>query len=149
STPAATSSSSSGCATRTPATNTARSCSAACANWWWSGTVAPPSCPIPAGPADATGERAMQDGGKRYDVTGIGELVIDLVPLPGPSETLQSAARPGGAPGNVAVGTARLGLRSAMLSKVGREAFGALLLKTLRGSGVATEGVRISEEHTT
>jgi fructokinase len=84
-----------------------------------------------------------------YDVTTIGELVIDLIPVKSPDKALHFAARPGGAPGNVAVGTARLGLRTAMLSKVGREAFGASILATLRENGVVTKGVRASNDRMT
>jgi len=83
---------------------------------------------------------------KSYDVAALGELVIDLVP------TLDHEGRPcfspkhGGAPGNVAVGVARLGGRAAMLSKVGDEAFGQLLLATLAANGVATAGVLTTRE---
>lgn len=55
---------------------------------------------------------------------------------------MQFVAKPGGAPGNVAVGVARLGGRAAMLTKVGEEAFGRMLVDTLRDNGVATEAVR-------
>jgi fructokinase len=77
----------------------------------------------------------------RHDVTAFGELVIDLVPVRGADGQTCYAAKPGGAPGNVAVGVARLGGRAAMLSKVGDEAFGRLLVATLAGYGVATDGV--------
>ena len=75
-----------------------------------------------------------------YDVIALGELVIDLVPAR--SATGETVSLPAGvAPGNVAVGVARLGGRSAMLSKVGDDAFGRLLIATLVRYGVATEGV--------
>lgn len=77
----------------------------------------------------------------RYDVVALGELVIDLVPVASAYEAPCFAAKPGGAPGNVAVGVARLGGRAAMLSKVGEESFGRLLIDTLRRYGVATTGV--------
>ena len=51
------------------------------------------------------------------------------------------APKPGGAPGNVAVGVARLGGRAAMLSKVGDDAFGRLLIETLREAGVGADGI--------
>ncbi len=78
----------------------------------------------------------------RYDVVCLGELVADLVPVAGAGGAACFAALPGGAPGNVAVGVARLGGRAAMLGKVGDEAFGRLLLATLARHGVATHGVR-------
>jgi fructokinase len=82
----------------------------------------------------------------RYDVAALGELVIDLVPVRGADGQTCFAAKPGGAPGNVAVGVARLGGRAAMLSKVGDEAFGRLLVATLNGYGVATHGVVATRE---
>ena len=71
--------------------------------------------------------------GQRFDVVALGELVIDLVPEHRPDGRMAFAPKPGGAPGNVAVGVARLGGRAAMLSKVGDDAFGRLLIETLRG----------------
>ena len=77
----------------------------------------------------------------RLDITCLGELMIDLVPLAPDAGELRFAAKPGGAPGNVAVGAARLGLRAAMLSRVGRDAFGRALVATLSQDGVETSGV--------
>ena len=77
---------------------------------------------------------------KRYDVTAFGELVIDLVPIPS-ERGLSFAAKPGGAPGNVVAGIARLGLASAMLTKVGGEAFGAAVTGALAAAGVDTRAV--------
>jgi len=75
----------------------------------------------------------------RFDVAALGELVIDMVPADGVGRLF--AAKPGGAPGNVAAGVARLGLRAAMLSKVGPGALGDLLVATLRHAGVDTGGI--------
>lgn len=77
----------------------------------------------------------------RFDLVSLGELVIDLVPAPSPSGDLHFAAKPGGAPGNVAVGAARLGLRSAMLGRVGPDAFGARLVAVLGRNGVDCAGI--------
>ena len=77
-------------------------------------------------------------GTSRFDAAVLGELVIDLIPVEG---ELLYAASPGGAPGNVAAGLARLGLRSAMLSKVGPGAFGDLLIRTLVEAGVEPTGI--------
>jgi fructokinase len=84
-----------------------------------------------------------------YDVVAFGELVIDLVPARGATGEACFAPKPGGAPGNVAVGVARLGGRSAMVSKVGDDAFGKLLIATLVRYGVATEGVLTTREGNT
>ncbi|HEX2528962.1 MAG TPA: carbohydrate kinase [Geminicoccus sp.] len=84
-----------------------------------------------------------------FDVVSIGELLIDLVPLPAADDSMRFVAKPGGAPGNVAVGVARLGGRSAMLTKVGDEAFGRMLVDTLRGNGVSIDGIRTTRERRT
>ena len=84
-----------------------------------------------------------------FDVAALGELVIDLVPALSADGQPCFVPKPGGAPGNVAVGVARLGGRAAMLSKVGDEAFGRLLVRTLAGYGVATDGVLTTREGTT
>ena len=85
----------------------------------------------------------------RYHVVALGELVIDLVPARSSEGAFCFAPKPGGAPGNVAVGVAQLGGRAAMLSKVGEEAFGRLLIDTLNSYGVATHGVLTTREGNT
>jgi fructokinase len=85
----------------------------------------------------------------RFDVVSIGELLIDLVPMPAADDSLRFVAKPGGAPGNVAVGVARLGGHSAMLTKVGDEAFGRMLLNTLHTNGVVIDGIRTTSERRT
>lgn len=85
----------------------------------------------------------------RHDVVALGELVIDLVPARTADGEACFVPKPGGAPGNVAVGVARLGSAAAMLSKVGEEAFGRLLIATLAGYGVATTGVLTTREGNT
>ena len=77
----------------------------------------------------------------RFDVVAFGELVIDLIPAESKGGDLLFTARPGGAPGNVAAGVARLGQRAAMLSKVGPGPLGSLLIDTLARAGVDTRGV--------
>jgi fructokinase len=84
----------------------------------------------------------------RHDVVSLGELVIDLVPTSLDREPL-FAARPGGAPGNVAAGVARLGRSAAMLSRVGPGAFGQLLIDALERAGVDTAAVTRSAHEPT
>ncbi len=75
------------------------------------------------------------------EVVCTGELLIDFVPtvsgvgLDG-AETFRKAA--GGAPANVAVGVARLGVSSAFMGKVGEDGFGHFLADTLAAAGVDT-----------
>jgi fructokinase len=84
-----------------------------------------------------------------YDVVSLGELLIDMVPLPSLGAGLNFAAKPGGAPGNSAVGLAKLGRSVAMLSKVGDDAFGRLLTQTIAASGAATDAIVVSDEFRT
>ena len=84
---------------------------------------------------------ANRDTPIRFDVTTLGELVIDMIPAAGPDDGHLFVAKPGGAPGNVAAGVARLGLRTAMLSKVGPGSLGDMLIETLARAGVDTGAI--------
>jgi len=73
------------------------------------------------------------------DVISVGELLIDFVSTQKGVTLAESPAfekKPGGAPANVAVGLARLGLRSAFVGNVGEDAFGTFLRDTLAAEGV-------------
>ena len=73
------------------------------------------------------------------DVISLGEVLIDLfgrpvgVPL---KEATSFIAAPGGAPANVAVALARLGVDVGFIGAVGDDPFGELLFDLLRGEGV-------------
>ncbi|MCB1487263.1 MAG: hypothetical protein KDJ88_07375, partial [Bauldia sp.] len=85
----------------------------------------------------------------RFDVVALGELVIDMIPAGRSGGDTLFAARPGGAPGNVAAGVARLGLRAGMVSKVGPGRFGEILIETLAGAGVDTRAIVTADVETT
>ncbi len=73
------------------------------------------------------------------DAICLGELLIDFVPTvtgTGLTDAPAFIKAPGGAPGNVAVGLARLGIPSAFMGKVGDDAFGHFLANTLAETGV-------------
>jgi fructokinase len=73
------------------------------------------------------------------DVICLGELLIDFVPTVTPVSLVEAPAfkkAPGGAPANVAVGLARLGVSSAFMGKVGDDPFGHFLADTLAAAGV-------------
>ncbi|MEE8058685.1 MAG: 5-dehydro-2-deoxygluconokinase [Pseudomonadales bacterium] len=55
----------------------------------------------------------------------------------------------GGCAGNIAVGSARLGLRSAMLSCIGQDEMGVFVKQTLQNEGVGTDFLRVTPEHLT
>ena len=66
-------------------------------------------------------------------VVVVGEALVDLVLAPGPTTP---SAHPGGSPANVALGLARLGADVVLVTRVGRDDYGALIEKHLLGSGV-------------
>ena len=77
-----------------------------------------------------------------YDVIALGELLIDFAP----QSTNEAgypvlSANPGGAPGNFLAALSRYGCRTAMIGKVGEDAFGKLLVQTMRNAGIDTTGV--------
>jgi sugar/nucleoside kinase (ribokinase family) len=72
------------------------------------------------------------------EVACIGEVLIDFIAEEtGTLDKVRSFRRsPGGAPANVAVGIARLGVPCGFIGKVGADTFGAFLIKTLKENGV-------------
>ncbi|TVR65762.1 MAG: fructokinase [Candidatus Competibacteraceae bacterium] len=83
------------------------------------------------------------------DVICLGELLIDFVPTVTGVDLIDAPAfvkAPGGAPGNVAVGLARLGIPSAFMGKVGDDPFGHFLANTLAEAGVDVSPLRFSTE---
>ena len=79
----------------------------------------------------------------------LGELLIDFVPTvtgTGLTDAPAFIKAPGGAPGNVAVGLARLGVKSAFMGKVGDDAFGHFLADTLAEAGIDVGPLRFSSE---
>jgi len=78
-------------------------------------------------------------------VLSLGETLIDLIVAdgaPGLETAAALAVRPGGAPANVAVALARLGVPSAFGGVVGADSFGARLRATLEREGVDVSRLR-------
>lgn len=84
-------------------------------------------------------------------VTALGELLIDFIPAPGSTgDEPVLRAMAGGAPGNFAAAAQAYGAHSALIGKVGRDAFGDLLVRCFSRLGVETRGlVRDGECFTT
>lgn len=85
------------------------------------------------------------------DVLVLGEAFVDFVPLHrGPlREARGFEMHSGGAPGNLAIGAARLGARVAFVGVVGDDEFGHFLRGTLAGEGIDCADVRVAAGHQT
>ena len=85
---------------------------------------------------------------RALDVLCVGETIVDM--LPEERGRLRDVSRfhkvVGGAPGNVSVGLARLGLKSGLMCKVGEDEFGAFLREEIEREGVDVELVTTTRE---
>lgn len=87
----------------------------------------------------------------KYDVTALGELLIDLTQN-GMSEQGNPIleANPGGAPCNVLALLSKMGHKAAFIGKVGKDGFGEQLTAGLKETGICTDGLLYDEAvHTT
>jgi 5-dehydro-2-deoxygluconokinase len=90
--------------------------------------------------------------GRPLDVITIGRASVDLYgqQIGTRLEDIGSFAKSvGGCPANIAVGTARLGLRSALLTRVGAEQMGSFIKEQLARDGVDTAGIVTDERRLT
>ena len=88
---------------------------------------------------------------KPYDVTALGELLIDFT-QGGMSEqgNPMFEANPGGAPCNVLSMLSRLGKKTAFIGKVGNDGFGKQLAQAIEEVGIDASGLMFDNEvHTT
>ena len=84
--------------------------------------------------------------GRRFDLACLGRLAVDLYAQQvgcALEDATTFAKYLGGSSANIAFGAARLGLRSAMISRVGDEQMGRFLLQTLQREGCDTQAVQI------
>ena len=76
------------------------------------------------------------------DVVALGELLIDFACLTTDAEGYPTmAAHPGGAPANFLAALTKFGAKTALIGKVGTDAFGKMLLGTLEQAGISTQGM--------
>ena len=88
---------------------------------------------------------------KRFDVTALGELLIDFTEngISGQGNPMLEA-NPGGAPCNVLAMLQKLGKQTSFIGKVGNDQFGLMLKATLEELGIGTENLMLDDEvHTT
>jgi len=90
--------------------------------------------------------------GRRFDLACLGRLAVDLYAqqVGSPLEDVASFAKYlGGSSANIAFGAARLGLRSAMVSRVGDEQMGRFLVQALQREGCDTSMVQVDPQRLT
>ena len=88
---------------------------------------------------------------KKYDVTALGELLIDVTEngKSGQGNSLFEA-NPGGAPCNVLAMLTKLGHKTAFIGKVGNDFFGKQLKAALEETGIDSAWLQMDDEvHTT
>lgn len=89
---------------------------------------------------------------RRFDLACLGRLAVDLYaqqigcPL---EDTASFAKYLGGSSANIAFGAARLGLRAAMISRVGDEQMGRFLTRTLEREGCDVSQVQVDPQRLT
>lgn len=86
------------------------------------------------------------------DVITMGRASVDLYgqQIGSRLEDVTSFAKSvGGCPANIAIGTARLGLRSALLTRVGDEQFGRFIREQMAREGVSQAGLKTDPERLT
>src|SRR6187549_1550329 len=96
--------------------------------------------------ASGTGSKAA------LDVITVGRCSVDLYgqQIGSRLEDIASFAKSvGGCPANISVGTARLGLRSALLTRVGDEQMGRFIREQLAREGVSVQGITTDKERLT
>jgi 5-dehydro-2-deoxygluconokinase len=89
---------------------------------------------------------------KALDVITIGRSSVDLYgqQIGARLEDITSFAKSvGGCPANISVGSARLGLKSALITRVGNEQMGRFIKEQLAREGVETAGIRTDDQRLT
>ena len=80
------------------------------------------------------------------DVVALGELLIDFTMVSADAQGYPTmSAHPGGAVANFLAAIAKLGGKTALIGKVGNDAFGTMLLGTLEQAGICTSGMVVDD----
>ena len=81
------------------------------------------------------------------DVVALGELLIDFTCAATDADGYPTmAAHPGGAPANFLAALTKFGAKTALLGKVGTDAFGKLLTGSLEKAGIDTSGLVMTDD---
>lgn len=79
---------------------------------------------------------------KQYQVTALGEILIDYTPMPKSENGMAVFEQnPGGAPANVCACAAKFGCNTAFLGKVGKDTQGDFLREVVLSAGIETKGL--------
>lgn len=82
----------------------------------------------------------------KYDVVAIGELLIDFTTEHSQKDGYPvMAAHPGGAPTNYLAALAKYGRSTALVAKLGDDAFGRMLRETVRSAGISDQAICVTE----
>ena len=94
----------------------------------------------------------MSSSAPHLDVITMGRCSVDLYgqQIGARLEDVASFAKSvGGSPSNIAIGTARLGLKSGLITRVGDEQMGRFVLEQMTREGVATTGIVTDKQRLT
>lgn len=83
---------------------------------------------------------------RRFDVLALGEPLLEFNQLPGEGAQPLYRRGYGGDTSNCIISAARQGARTAYVTRVGKDAFGEMLLQLWQREGVNTEGVAVDED---
>ena len=81
-----------------------------------------------------------------FDVTALGEILIDFTPCGIDNDIPVYAQNPGGAPLNVLAQNAILGGRTAFIGKTGKDSFGQALKTVMDKNRICTDGLAVSDQ---
>lgn len=83
---------------------------------------------------------------KNYDLTALGEILIDYTPMPlSKSGMMVFEQNPGGAPANVLACAANLGMSTAFIGKAGNDMQGSFLKNILNNAHIETKGLILDD----
>lgn len=84
---------------------------------------------------------------KKYDITALGEILIDYTPLPASKTGMMVFEQnPGGAPANVLACAAKLGQKTAFIGKAGNDMQGIFLKGILDKANIETRGLILDDK---
>lgn len=88
----------------------------------------------------------MRDIMKKYDVTALGEILIDFTYHSNSENGMALFEQnPGGAPANLLAAVQKLGGKSAFIGKVGNDMHGLFLKEVVEKAGISTEGMLVDD----